>query len=97
MPSWLARARSDQPVDSSEPHSGQALALGGTSAPQLGQYSGEAGMQSLKLKSGAFQSDRSDRVAPGAVGRRKDALFKESSSISAMSQEIRADRRLPGP
>jgi hypothetical protein len=30
---------SDQPVRSSEPHSGQAFAPGGTSAPQLGQTS----------------------------------------------------------
>src|ERR1035437_6620572 len=39
-PRWLAYAVSDQPVCSSEPHSGQALALRGTSAPQFGQTSG---------------------------------------------------------
>src|SRR5664279_2730896 len=39
-PRWLAYAVSDQPVCSSDPHSGQALALRGTSAPQFGQTSG---------------------------------------------------------
>jgi hypothetical protein len=40
MPRLPAWAESDQPVLSSEPQPGQALALRGTNAPQLGQKSG---------------------------------------------------------
>src|SRR3954453_16673319 len=37
-PNWSVAPFSDQPVFSSEPHSGQARAFRGTSAPQLGQF-----------------------------------------------------------
>src|ERR1700690_4221808 len=47
-PSPLAYADSDHPVSSSAPHSGQSVALGGSSAPQFGQTSGTMGIYDLR-------------------------------------------------